>query len=255
MKKLLITNIQILLLVEFIQEEIFRTIIYRPRAGELTPQVQGNYRRTTVELPQEFSSTSVGVRNLIKVLENEMNRQELQEKLGLRHEGNFRENYLEPSLNQGLIIMKYPETPNHPDQRYKLSALGVKLKKHFVNDVGHEITMQDTPHDTPQDTMQVNRTEELPLELREQVKEQVGEQVKEQVKEVVTVIIDEMSVQEIMWSLHLKGRRNFLQNYLQPALEMEFIEMTQPKSPNSPTQKYRLTTKGATLKEFLKTKK
>lgn len=124
MKKLLITNIQILLLVEFIQEEIFRTIIYRPRAGELTPQVQGNYRRTTVELPQEFSSTSVGVRNLIKVLENEMNRQELQEKLGLRHEGNFRENYLEPSLNQGFIIMKYPETPNHPDQRYKLSSLG-----------------------------------------------------------------------------------------------------------------------------------
>lgn len=97
--------------------------------------------------------------------------------------------------------------------------------------------------------------QELKEQVKEQVGEQVGEQVKEQVKEVVTVIIDEMSVQEIMLSLHLKGRRNFLQNYLQPALEMKFIEMTQPKSPNSPTQKYRLTTKGKTLKEFLKQEK
>jgi ATP-dependent DNA helicase RecG len=97
--------------------------------------------------------------------------------------------------------------------------------------------------------------QEVKEQVGEQVKEQVGEQVKEQVKEIIRVIIDEMSVHEIMLSLNLKGRRNFLQNYLQPALEMEFIEMTQPKSPNSPTQKYRLTTKGATLKEFLKTKK
>ncbi len=60
-----------------------------------------------------------------------------------------------------------------------------------------------------------------------------------------------MSVQEIMSKIGLKGRRNFLQNYLQPALESGFIEMTQPNAPNSPTQKYRLTAKGKALKEHL----
>ena len=89
---------------------------------------------------------------------------------------------------------------------------------------------------------------------REQVGEQVGEQVKEQVKAVVMTIEKEMSVAEVMVRLDLKGRRNFLQNYLQPTLESGFVEMTQPDSPNSPTQKYRLTPKGKALKELLNRK-
>ena len=97
-----------------------------------------------------------------------------------------------------------------------------------------------------QDTSQVSE------QVKEQVKEQVREQVKEQVKEILLTIIDEMSTQEIMLSLNLKGRRNFLHNYLQPALENAIIEMTQPESPNSPTQKYRLTLKGKELKELLR---
>lgn len=78
----------------------------------------------------------------------------------------------------------------------------------------------------------------------DQVGEQVKEQVKEQVESLILVIKDEMSIQELMSVLELKGRRNFLQNYLQVSLKAGFIEMTQPDSPNSPTQKYRLTAKG-----------
>ena len=89
----------------------------------------------------------------------------------------------------------------------------------------------------------------------EQVKEQVKEQVREQVKALVRITNEENSVAELMRMLELKGRRNFIQNYLQPALEAEYIEMTQPDSPNSPTQKYRLTTKGKVLQEQLKKKK
>ena len=49
--------------------------------------------------------------------------------------------------------------------------------------------------------------------------------------------------------LNLKGLRNFSENYISPALECGFIELTQPDSPNSPTQKYRLTAKGLALKK------
>lgn len=50
-----------------------------------------------------------------------------------------------------------------------------------------------------------------------------------------------------MNALELKGRDNFLKKYLEPALSLGLIEMTQPDSPRSPTQKYRLTAKGKKL--------
>lgn len=49
---------------------------------------------------------------------------------------------------------------------------------------------------------------------------------------------------ELMVAVGLKARVNFSRNYLVPALANGLIEMTLPDSPNSPTQKYRLTPKG-----------
>jgi ATP-dependent DNA helicase RecG len=99
---------------EFIQDDSFKTILYRP---------------STEEVPQELRSTSVEVRNLIKVLNGEMSRKEIQQALGLKHEGNFRENYLEPALEAELIEMKHPDSPNHPKQRYLLTEKGEMLKR------------------------------------------------------------------------------------------------------------------------------
>ena len=48
----------------------------------------------------------------------------------------------------------------------------------------------------------------------------------------------------LMERLGLQHRPTFRANYLRPALDAGWIEMTQPKSPNSPTQRYRLTTLG-----------
>ena len=43
--------------------------------------------------------------------------------------------------------------------------------------------------------------------------------------------------------LGLKSQANFRECYLEPVLEAKLIEMTMPNSPNSPTQKYKLTEK------------
>ncbi len=107
-------------------------------------------------------------------------------------------------------------------------------------------------------------------QVREQVREQAGEQVEEQVKEqygdhaedkteekiqlLASCIQGKLSASELMNLLSLKGRRNFLQNYLHPAIKAGFVEMTQPDSPKSPTQKYRLTAKGMALREKLEEK-
>ena len=58
-----------------------------------------------------------------------------------------------------------------------------------------------------------------------------------------------MNRQEIQCKLNLADREHFRLNYLKPALEQGFIEMTLPDKPNSSLQKYRLTTLGKQLKK------
>jgi len=77
------------------------------------------------------------------------------------------------------------------------------------------------------------------------ISEQVTEQVTEQVKRLLFYLKDKtLGGREIMAGLELSHRPTFLYDYLQPALQGGVIEMTQPGSPRSPTQKYRLTEKG-----------
>ena len=95
-----------------------------------------------------------------------------------------------------------------------------------------------------------------PASLVPSEREQVGEQVREQVAvplpkgvaRLLKAFKGDMSVVEMMMALKLGGRRNFLEKYLSPAIELGFVEMTQPDSPRSPTQKYRLTAKGLAAK-------
>lgn len=81
-------------------------------------------------------------------------------------------------------------------------------------------------------------------QAREQVREQADDALPKGVARLVKVLKGEMSVLEMMVALKLGGRRNFLEKYLSPAIESGLVEMTQPDSPRSPTQKYRLTAKG-----------
>jgi Fic family protein len=71
------------------------------------------------------------------------------------------------------------------------------------------------------------------------------DQVSDQVKTLLQYLRkSEMSVSELMEKLHLSHRSHFRKNHIEPAELAGLIEKTQPKSPNSPTQKYRLTVQG-----------
>ena len=56
-----------------------------------------------------------------------------------------------------------------------------------------------------------------------------------------------LSVKEMMSDLNLKGRDNFLNLYLTPAISEGFIRLLYPGSPRHPRQKYLLTVKGLAL--------
>lgn len=79
--------------------------------------------------------------------------------------------------------------------------------------------------------------------------EQAGDQVSDQATDQVAALIraigdDELGRNDLMQALGLSHRPTFRNNYLNPAMEGEWIERTQPDSPRSPTQRYRLTGKG-----------
>ena len=75
---------------------------------------------------------------------------------------------------------------------------------------------------------------------------QATEQATEQVMRLLHCLKDKpLGTREAMLVLEIQHRPTFLYQYLQPALEANLVEMTQPKSPRSPSQKYRLTAKAA----------
>jgi len=97
--------------------KFFITIIWRK--VEVTGQVTG-------ELTGE---ATVEVIRVVLVLVNEMTRVEIQKALQLKHDDYFRTQYVLPAIEYGVIEMKYPNTPNHPKQKYRLTAKGIELKK------------------------------------------------------------------------------------------------------------------------------
>jgi len=98
-------------------------------------------------------------------------------------------------------------------------------------------------HDEPESLVPLSREQ-----VGEQVREQVENALPKGVTRLLKVLNGEMSVLDMMMALKLGGRRNFLEKYLTPSIELGLVEMTQPNSPRSPTQKYRLTPKGLAAK-------
>ncbi len=72
--------------------------------------------------PQETPQVTHQVKQLLAVIKGEMSRAALQTALGLKDRKSFRERYLKPALEQGLIEMTIPEKPNSSLQKYRLKA-------------------------------------------------------------------------------------------------------------------------------------
>ena len=65
---------------------------------------------------------------------------------------------------------------------------------------------------------------------------------------IIKVIeFQQLSVKEIMTGLQLKGRDNFLNLYLLPAIAESYVRLLYPDKPRHPRQKYLLTVKGLAL--------
>lgn len=75
-----------------------------------------------------------------------------------------------------------------------------------------------------------------------------------QVKKLLSVLSGEKGRSELQELLSIKNRDYFRTDYLVPAVNNGYIELTIPDKPNSQNQKYRLTAKGLALKDALEIK-
>lgn len=48
-----------------------------------------------------------------------------------RSRRNFMDNYLRPAIEKGYVVLAKPDSPNSPDQAYRLSANGLELLEHI----------------------------------------------------------------------------------------------------------------------------
>ncbi len=119
---------------EFTLDDGFRVTIWRPKSQvsgeatrEVTREVSGEVtREVSEEVTREVSGE---VKRVILVLKGEEKRSDIQQKLDLKSDDYFRTNYIIPSLEAGVIEMKFSDSPNHPQQRYMLTIKGEILKK------------------------------------------------------------------------------------------------------------------------------
>ena len=85
-------------------------------------------------------------------------------------------------------------------------------------------------------------------QVEEHAREHAREQVGEQVLRLVNVIReDAYTLSDLLKKLNLKGRRNFLANYITPAIEGGYVLRAYPDKPKHPQQRYYLSEKGLKL--------
>ncbi len=78
---------------------------------------------------QVTAQVAAQVDELVRRLDGERTRGELQEAVGLTHREHFRKAYLLPALEAGLIEMTQPDKPNSRSQRYRLTAAGKERRR------------------------------------------------------------------------------------------------------------------------------
>lgn len=89
----------------------------QPRIG--TPQVPRKLSSSTPQVPHKFSQH---VETLVKCMgDTYMSSAEIMKSLGLKDRKSFSKLYLNVALSENAIKRKYPDTPKHPRQQYRLT--------------------------------------------------------------------------------------------------------------------------------------
>ena len=117
--------------VEFTSDLVSSTITYwfgeqvwEQPSGQARVQPREQVREQVREQPREQ------VQRLVNVIREESyTLSEILRRLHLKGRRYVYMSFIKPAIEGGYVLRSYPETPNHPNQRYYLSEKGLKLVK------------------------------------------------------------------------------------------------------------------------------
>ena len=90
-------------------------------------QVPDKYPTSTRQASDKYPTSIV---RLIEMLgERTCSLKEMMEMMELKNRENFLDNYLNPSMETGLVEPLYPDQPKHPRQKYRLTEKGKNMLK------------------------------------------------------------------------------------------------------------------------------
>jgi len=118
----------------FKQGSGFDVILYRKTYEDQPtdlPTNQVTLQPTTQVTTQPTTQPTTQVKRLLTILEGDMDIPVIMESLGLTSRKTVRINYVKSALELDLIEPLYPETPNHPQQKYRLTQKGKDLLKNL----------------------------------------------------------------------------------------------------------------------------
>ena len=144
--------------------------------------------------------------------------------------------YPNPEVRAQVGTMEEPKT----------AQVGTKLALSRHHDKAHE-TLESTAHVPDKHSP---GTQQATGQVTGQVAGQVAGQVSAEVLKMLEIMSGEMTRVEIQAALGLKGRANFEERYLKPAMEMGLVDMTRPDKPRSSKQRYRTTQAGHAVLEI-----
>ncbi|MBU1054803.1 MAG: Fic family protein [Proteobacteria bacterium] len=83
----------------------------------------------SLSTPEDAPEVTPEVKKILSIIDGEMTRKQIQEKLGLKDEKHFREAYQQPAVAQGFIEMTIPDKPNSRFQKYRITSKGIAYLK------------------------------------------------------------------------------------------------------------------------------
>jgi len=112
---------------EWREQSGYLYIIFLPALDfEKSEKFKQGAEGVTGEVTEEVAGE---VLRLLAALQGEMKRSELQKELDLKHEEHFRQAYLVPAIEAGVIEMTIPDKPKSSKQKYRVTKKGKELLK------------------------------------------------------------------------------------------------------------------------------
>jgi ATP-dependent DNA helicase RecG len=114
---------------ELIEGDVFRSIVKYPDSAIYEKDLTDTPEVTPEVTPHVAPQVTPQVERLLRVVKGEVDRDALQQAVGLKARKNFRQLYLAPAIDAGLIEMTIPDKPRSSKQKYRLTGKGRKVLK------------------------------------------------------------------------------------------------------------------------------